>query len=230
MEIGITLLYSVTEGGNLLGALKSYVIECKDKSSLIEAAYKKAEEQINLNYSNYKFIGIEDVFSVMGKVAHGKLMGRSTLYDIDSIVKAKELIGREKDLDVRSQTNCYCGSLVYFYEGEKGYAFTILAIVKGESKEAASKNLRDVATNSKTLNKIIENSVESIFINKIKFVGIEDINVITEDVENGGSFQVLFNEELQIETDLLSILPSTSELNDIINDVFIEPHHKTKTI
>jgi len=225
MDIGITLLYSVTEENNLLGVLKSYVIECKDKYSVIDAAYKKAEEQINLNYSNYKFIGIEDVFSVTGKVAHGELMGRSTLFDIDSIDKAKELTRSEKDLDVSKQANYYCGSLVYFYEGEKGYAFTILAIVKETSKESVFKTLRDEATNNKTLDKIIENSVDSIVKNKIKFVGIEDVNAITEDVDNGGSFQVLFNDEFNTEADLFSILPSKDELNDIINDVFIEPHH-----
>lgn len=234
MDIGITLLFSVTEDNNLLGVLKSYVIECKDKYSVIDKAFKKAEDQINLNYPNYKFLGIEDVFSVSGKVGQIELMGRSTLFDIGSLTKAKELVGNEKDLDVSNESNYYCGSLVYFYEGgikgEKGYAFTILATVKGESKEIAFKNLKDIATNSKTIDKIAQNSVESIVVNKIIFVGIEDIEAITEDVENGGSFQVLFNDEFNTEIDLLSMLPSKEELDEIINDVFIVPKHKAESI
>lgn len=230
MDIGITLLYSLTEENNLLGVLKSYVIECKDKYSVIDVALKKAEEQVSLNYSNYKFLGIEDIFSITGNVAQSKLMSRSTLYDIDSITKAKKLLRSGKDLDVNILINYYCGSLVYFYErgtgSEKGYAFTILATVKAESKEVAFKKLRNVAMNTETIDKIIDNSIEFIVADRIKFVGIEYINAITEDVENGGSFQVLINKEFQTETDLLSILPSKDELNDIISDVFIEPQHK----
>jgi len=220
MDIGITLLHSVTEGNKLVGVLKSYVIECKDKHSVIDVAYKKAKDQINLNFPDYKFLGIEDIFSVTGKVAHGELMGRSTLYDIDSIDKAKELIQSENDIDVKSQANYYCGSLIYFYKGKKSYSFSILTIVRGESKEAAIINLRNVATDSKMLNNIIRYSVEPILINKIQFVGIEYINAITEDVDKGESFQILFNEEFKSEADLYSILPSKVELNDIINDVF----------
>ncbi len=120
MHIGITLLYSVLEVKNLVGVLKSYVVKCQDKTSVIDIAQKKAEEQINLFYPNYTYIGIEDVFTVTGEVVEGELMGRSTLYDVDSVSKAKKLVNNIDYVnETKSNSEYYCANLVYFYEGNE---------------------------------------------------------------------------------------------------------------
>ncbi|MEM6738431.1 MAG: hypothetical protein AAF620_20430 [Bacteroidota bacterium] len=225
MKVGITLLYSVLEESNLIGILKSYVIDCQNKYSIISEAQKKAEQQIDLLYPNYKFLGVEDVFTVTGEVKEGELMGRSTLYDIDSIEEARKMVVNDTVFAIKAKNviNHYCGSLVYFYEGdEEKYAFTINAITKGEIKEVVE-NLKGLAASDKTINKIVKSSVESLDINKINFLGIEDINVITEDIAQGGSFLVLYNEEVQNEKELLSILPSKEELSEMIDDVYAVP-------
>jgi hypothetical protein len=100
MNVGITILYSATKEKNLLGVLKSYVVECNDKYSVIELAHERAKEQIKSIHPGYKFIGIEDVFTVTGKIQEGELMGRSTLFDIESLDKARELVNDNIDFTI----------------------------------------------------------------------------------------------------------------------------------
>jgi len=225
MKVGITLLYSILEKGRNIGVLKSYVIDCLDKYSVIQEAEKKAKQQVDLRHPNYKFLGIEDVFTVTGEVREGELMGRTTLYDIDSVEVAKKMVMNDSDFAKKSEysSNNFCGSLIYFYEGDKEkYAFTIYAITIGAINEVV-KNLKDIATSGQFIKKIIDTSVESMEITKVSFLGIENINAITEDVTKGGSYLVHYNDEVENEEELLSMLPSGKELTEMINDVYVMP-------
>jgi hypothetical protein len=229
MNIGITLLFSSFQDGKLLGILKSYTIFCKSKKDLITVASNKANEQIKLHFPEHKYLGIEDVFTVSGKIAEGEILGRSTFYDIKSILKTKNLVKKIKDFACNKSffisPDYFCISAIYFCNGTEKYnkyTFTVLTIIRGKSMNDAKKKFERVAVEHSFLNKISNISIEKFDVKKIKFIGIEDIFVVEEDIENGGSFQVFYNDTFCSEEELITILPSFNELSDMINDVYLQ--------
>ncbi|MBN1952729.1 MAG: hypothetical protein JW801_16120 [Bacteroidales bacterium] len=230
MYVGITLLYSFTERSNYFGALKSYVIDCIHVKSIIDSANNKAKEQIDRYFPSYSYLGLEDVFVVSGKAIEGEVLGRSSFYNLNVISESKELIKEIKDYSVfknSSKLTCaFCVSVVYFYENvnmEDSFTFSILTIIEDKNVEGAIAKANLMAISDRFLKRIAPLSVEELNTDRVKYIGIEDVFLIEEDFKNGGSFQTFYSKDYSSEKELLKLLPSTKELNEIMEDVFNAP-------
>jgi hypothetical protein len=228
MNIGVTLLFSLQEDEIFYGLLKSYVIECKDKNNFHQVVTQKVSGKIKLHFSNQRFLGIEDVFSVSGKAEVGEVVGRSTLYDLQSINQAKGLVKKDSEysfLQIEDNIiNPYvCVSILYFYEDNRNtnYTFSVLTLLKNADIKKVVPKAKEIAKSKSFLYKLLKLSANKMYVSKIKYIGIEDIYLVEEDVDNGEAFLVLRNSEIKCEEELLALLPTEVEIGEMLNDIIV---------
>ncbi len=222
MYIGVTLLYSFTEKEKLRAVLKSYVIDCNEKNQVYKKAKEVALTQIKLYYPHYKYLGIDDVFSVSGEISEGEMLGRTSFFELTDKTKAIETLctGKE-DLDVTKYKGKIVNvTLVYYYDGIDKYTLSVLTILNLQSCDDVINRIKYLTESEKMIDNIVSLSVEKIDKTKLTFIGIGEISVIEEDLSQGGSFDVWYSDDYVSEKDMLKILPTSNELKEIVEDVF----------
>lgn len=216
--LGITLIFYQKRNDSISGFLKSYSVKRKAYDALISNIEQIASLETKQNKVIY--LGINDIYKVSGKASAGELLGRSSLYDLNTYRLAKSLIGSSLDsssfLDRNEMRNC---SLIYYYSGRKRkFTFTVLTILESESQEQFYEQAYKIGTCPKFLKKIKQNSSDSINLKNVHFVGVESSFTIRDLYVTGcyQEFNASFGHIHFIKEELMSEKKIVKSLSKII--------------
>ncbi len=118
--VGASLLFAKREDQILEAILKSYVLKSNTYQEAIEEAKAIGAKQ-NI-YRKFEYIGIEDVFRVVGPIEDGALLGRMTIWE-QTLQNAKDLVLEPDKFTFSTQLNGFSGKWylatpIYFVQAE----------------------------------------------------------------------------------------------------------------
>jgi hypothetical protein len=223
--VGLTLLFAVTKTGSVEGRLNSYIAPYRARQSAREEVTAAAAEigarQVAATRDREKveYLGIEDVFCVVGPIGHGMLLGRSTLWDHHDPRAMTKLLRAPSDYSLHRrparQGTLYMASLLYFHDDLRdeadSYGVACLALIEAQVRSAVP-GLADAVANSQSfLRSISRCDALSLDADALQYVGIEDIEVLAEDPRRGGAFQRLSREVASVD-ELHEMLASREDI------------------
>lgn len=220
---GITLLFASEQDSSSLveAQLKSYVVQLADWKSLNCIAKDIANDVCKKAFANenIKYLGIEDIFYVSGIFNQFEILGKSFIPECNTIKKAQELLIEEElyacnKFELSSSSKWYLVSLLYFYHDKDIKDKLTISC----STPIYSKSIKDIkelvlktANKEAFVNKIVTESLDEMNFRYLKYIGIENIHLITENPNDNGAFQVLYKDFNNIQ-EIKNILPKESDL------------------
>jgi len=220
LNVGISLM--LFDKKEITGVLKSYVLSLPRLTvgEITKSASKKAKEQIGNSFPNYKYLGIEDVYLVVGSKTEESVLGRVTYYEHNKKSLAKSLVRNKASHSfygeaLEKKVKFYNASLVYFYKDQPSsdsFAFLIVTVVKATNYEDAKVRAKTVAHDKKFMKKIVAGASEDLKVNNIEFLGFNEISPIFDNVHKGGSYQTFYNTKVRSVEKLKEGLLTKNEL------------------
>lgn len=211
MNIGITLVFKEKETQVIKGILKSLVldVDLKNIDKFVIDSAKKIEK-----YYNYRYLGINDIFVVSKKgIKEASLLGRTTFYDLDSTAKSKSLVSNDFSFNDATDHNTFNCSLIYLCESNnEKFTISVISVVNSTVENVIDKVI-SISKQPSFLNEIKNNSIHEI--NKLNFIGIEDICDVDLRFNIFQSFYSDFDTIEILEQEVLS----KEEINEIIEDI-----------
>ena len=207
---GATLLFVDRKKKQLEAVLKSYVLKSSTYDEIIEEARFVGEKQNNYNSQNkeydFEYIGIEDIFQVVGPIEEGALLGRMTLWE-QTLQDAKLLINKSEEYNFSEKQNeffgkWYLATPVYYVEEEEiedSRTISCHALIESRNSSLVIKKALAIAESIEFLNKIVSCDCEGLDHEDLKFLGFEDILAVHEDIQSGGEFLDMGKEYRKIE-------------------------------
>jgi hypothetical protein len=205
--VGVTLLFASRQEGRLEAWLKSYIIPGTSRQEVVEKAdrIRKSQETGRADQPGdfVAYLGLEDVFCVGGPVRHGALLGRTTLWERDTLEGAESLVKQPDDFAFHEQQKDYEGKWyladpVYFVglpeEEDLNRSISCHALIESTDQAKVIPRAFAVAESAEFQQQIMACDFEGLRRDQLRFVGFEDIRVVSEDVEKGGAFLFLARE------------------------------------
>ena len=216
--VGVTLLFFMREDQVLKGILKSYVLssdsieEVRIEANLIGEKQNVFDSRKN-EYS-FKYLGIEDIFKVIGPVEHGAMLGRMTIWD-QTIEEARKLVLDSSQFAMHSQLDSFSGKWylatpAYFvntHDPEELRSISCLCLIESQDPSSVIEKATCVSTSHEFKSKIVEAECEGLELDELFFLGFEDIKAESDDIQNGGAFLQLYKE-----------IDSIEEIEDLLAD------------
>lgn len=227
--IGVSLLFSCREEDKLEAILESYVLKSKKKDKVIADANQLGKERSQVYKQkenvNIDFLGVEDIFQVIGPISEGALLGRTTIWD-QTLKEAYEFKTSEEELTFLEQINDFQGSLflasiIYHVQvdtiPEQNRVIIVNCLIIPTNYSKVVERAFDTANSEFFKKKIVDCDYEKLSIDQLNFIGFEDILVIYDDFLNGGAFQKLSN-VIDNEQELAEMLITDDELNGFFEE------------
>jgi len=220
-NIGITLLFYSKRKSNYTSFLKSYVLEIKDWDDL-QSEIKK----ITLLNKALKYVGIEDIFYVSGLFGEKEILGKSYIDEITKIKDAKKLLLKQKKYTCNFQENnqkekWFLFSLIYFYHdkntGDK-LSISCLTPIFADNLKNAKIKVRKFCETEAFMKKIVLYKLDKMYYTNLKYIGIEDVSYVEENVEKGGAYECSFKTYRKIEK-IKDLLPSNEKMQTSFKQV-----------
>lgn len=212
--IGITLLFYQEKKSNYVAFLKSYILKIQNWDDL-QMEIKKI---ISVS-KTLKYIGVEDVFYVSGPLKEEEVLGKSYIDDIIKIKDAKKLLLKKSEYTFNFQKSIqkekwFLFSLIYFYYdksiGDK-LSISCLTPIYAKDIENAKIKIGKFCNTEYFLKKILLFKLDKMHYYNLKYIGIEDVSIIEENVEEKGSFEYSFKKYKRIEQ-IHDLLPSKEKI------------------
>jgi hypothetical protein len=201
--IGITLTFASRTEGRLAIEDVSFLIKASTLKEAISVAKKIGEKRSRGSISHtkdfIKYLGIYDIFGVVGPLGHGAMMGQTSKFSYKSLYKVKRLLARYTDYTI-NQKGCdtavndlYIVKFVYFLGAPVPYqsrrALVCWGIIKSHDKSKILNESIKLAQSAKFKQKIILRDYEKIFSSDVlQFVGVNDIRPLFEKLREGNYF------------------------------------------
>jgi len=192
-NVGATLLFVKRENQILEAVLKSYVLKNSTYQDVIEETKAIGEKQDI--YCKFEYIGIEDVFRVVGPIEEGALLGRMTIWE-QTLQDAKDLVLEPDKFTFNTQLNGFSGKWylvtpIYFVQAEDtedSRSISCHCLIESSDSSRVIEKSFLIAKSKEFKDKIIECDFEGLAFEELKFIGFEDIQVIYDDIHSGGAF------------------------------------------
>lgn len=166
------------------------------------------------SYFNYEYLGVHDVFAINRDYNQYEILGRNTLYKIDTKEKALKLTRNSLGQGEPNKEKLYGFSLVYFVtDKKKSYVVVGYTIVKGRLKNL-SKKIMKLGKNKNFYKKLNYLSVEKF--KQIEFIGVEDYWPVNSTINE---IQTLYSNNERIEN-LKSLVMKKNELQEKLDEIF----------
>jgi len=204
MNIGLSLLFYSKTSKKIMGILKSYVLNIKklDVNEITAKASDKADQQLKELPSNTRYLGVEDIYLVVGSCKEGSLLGRVTYYEYNSKVLAKSLVKKKSEYsfygeELNSSIKYFNVRAVYFYRDtelkDDSFAFIATTIVKASTYSKALTAGSDLVKSKSFKKKILRGSIERLQEANIEFLGFNDVCPVFDRVDKGGAYETFYN-------------------------------------
>lgn len=215
--IGTTLVFIHTESNILKAIQSSFVIELSNYTDLKKKIKNLVNNLIELDYKNYLFLGVSDLY-ISEFEGEANFLGRSSFFDCKKLEDAKKHILNNKELkqaleDTMSFDKSNIG-LVYFHQDKEGKQYNSTLIIY--SQIYRNKNLKDIynfANSKQFKQKIIDFSIEQLYLDSLNFIGISELYPVRK--------KGLFSQYAEFENldEIKSELIPDNELEKAFNDV-----------
>lgn len=191
--VGASLLFVKREDQILEVILKSYVLKSNTYQEAIEEAKAIGDKQ-NI-YRKFEYIGIEDVFRVVGPIEEGALLGRMTIWE-QTLQNAKDLVLEPDKFTFSTQLNGFSGKWylatpIYFVQAEDtedSRSISCYCLIESSDSSRVIERSLIITKSEEFKNKIVQCDFEGLAFDELKFLGFEDIQVIYDDIQSGGAF------------------------------------------
>lgn len=219
--IGVTILFALKSNRTYTGYLKSYVLNVSNWSSLMRSIKEICRKEINLTY-----VGIEDVFYVSGPFSESNTLGKSNLFEVNTIKGAKELLLDKTNYSYhftkpkRTDKTWLKVSLVYFYHNTKlndKRAMVCMIPVNARNLSEIKMKLAKFIKTEKFLKKAFP-GLDILDYKYLKYIGIEDISEILTNPKRNEAFEVFYKEKLTMKT-LNKLIATTDSLKTSVQNI-----------
>ncbi len=215
---GLTLLFVGDGPKGVEGIVESYVVRCSSLDELRRIGERiGAREEATPTPTNTRlqYIGIEDVFEVVGPVDEGAILGRTSLWDCDRRALAEDLVQEvATDEDVTTGCDWYLASAVYFVARDAdgdAYAIAAKVMIRCAPTVDAWTHAHDIASSELVLRRVLACGPASE--PQPVFVGLEGLQSYRGDPMRGSPFEVLgkpFASPAEVER----LLPDDEEIRE----------------
>ncbi len=217
--VGVTLLFIDRRSYDFEAVLMSFIINGLTYSDVIRELKELGEKYNVYDEKNrlftFKYIGIEDIFQIVGPIGKGSLLGRTTIWD-QSFQDAKNIISEPDKYTLHEQMNDFQGKWflavpVYYVKSvskENGRIISCNCLVKSSDTVINTENL---VTSNNFMEKIIRCDSENLKLNELNFIGFEDISVVYGDVQKGEPFMKMAKKFKSL-TDIYSMVIHDEEI------------------
>lgn len=212
--IGLTLLFFQKRKNNYVAFLKSYVIKSNCWDDL-----QTEVEHIVLADKKLTYLGIEDIYYVSGPFREEEVLGKSYIDEIVKIKDAKSLLLKYNEYTCNFQRNkqkekWFLFSLIYFYHDRlinDKLAISCYTPVFANTLKDAKLKIKAICETEIFLKKILPFKLDKMSYANLKYIGIEDVSYIKEDVKGGGAIEESFKEYKEVD-EIKELLPPNEKL------------------
>lgn len=215
--IGVTLVFSLKENNVFKAIQSSYIFELTTFADLKENVQNLVNQLIIADYKSYKYVGISDLY-ISENEGEANFLGRSSFFKDKKISDSKKHIMNnrelEKTLESFSTYEKLNIGLVYFHQDEEGKEYNSTIIVYSQILYKNDLNsIYKIANDKVFLQKIIDFSIEQLYVDGLKFIGISELYPI----KSRGLFSQYgeFKDFRKIEKELIP----ENELENVFNSV-----------
>jgi len=197
--IGASLLFVNRKEKMLEAVIKSYILENSTYQEFIEKVKVLGEKQNRYNRQkrkyDFEYIGIEDIFRVVGPIEEGALLGRMTIWD-QTLQDANALVLQPESFAFHKQLNGFYGKwylaiAIYYVEAkdiEDSRTISCYVLIESTNPSLVVQEALAVAGRIDFQKKIARCDLEGLNLDELQFLGFENILVVYEDVKIGGAF------------------------------------------
>lgn len=213
-HIGVTLLFFQSKKSSYTAFLKSYILKYDNWKDLQIKIKQTTDANKELTY-----LGLEDVFYVSGPFKEREVLGKSYIDEIVKVKDVKRKLLKNNEYTFKFQVNnkkekWFLFSLMYFYHDKNiddKLAISCFTPVLANNVKAAKTKIKAISETKVFLKKILPFKLDRMFYTNLKYIGIEDISYIEEDMKNGGAFEYSFKMYRKIEK-IKELLPSNEKI------------------
>jgi len=207
--LGITLTFATHFEGNLCIEKPSFLVRESNLTDTINKANKigkrKSWGQFNKQNNFIKYLGLDDVFGVVGPIGDGAMMGQTSKFSYKNLERAKRLMSRYGEFSM-DQKGCdpavdgnYLVEFIYFLGHPAPYksrrALVCLGVVNSLQKDQVVKRSIELAESTKFKRKItLLDYGEKFCSDLLVFVGVSDVRPIYEKLRVGNCFDIGYRE------------------------------------
>ncbi|RNA63543.1 hypothetical protein D1631_17300 [Chryseobacterium nematophagum] len=219
--IGITLLFYQRKKRNYIAFLKSYIVRIKNWNDL-QIKIKKIVSVVE----RLEYLGIEDIFYVSGTFKEKEVLGKSYMDEIVKIKDAKKLLLKQDKYTCKFQINkqkekWFLFSLIYFYNDKSigdRLSISCFTPIFAADVEKAKVKVRKFYETEVFLKKIVLFKLDKMSYTNLRYIGIEDISYVEEDVKKGGAYECRFKTYRKFEK-IKDLQPSTKKIQKSFKQV-----------
>lgn len=219
-HIGVTLMFYIEQEGMYNAVQSSYIIEMSNFLNFTNEVNLLSSSLIKTEFSNYKYAGITDLY-VSEKEKIGNFLGRSSYFDYKTYFDAEKLILKEQEIIKRIKKHTvfdkFNVGFVFFNEDSEGSDFNSTIVVYSLIDNVKSfRDLESFANSKKFKQKILNFSVEQLFLDDLMFVGVSDFYKVKEK----GIFAITgkFKNIQNITLELIQESELEQKFDDVIDD------------
>ncbi|WP_089726412.1 hypothetical protein [Candidatus Thiosymbion oneisti] len=221
--IGVNLLFANRQSSALNAILNSYVLNSENYKDTIDETSRIANK-VNIFNSekglgSMKYLGIEDIFWVIGPLEEGAMLGRMTSWGI-TFEEAKALSISHESFSFLKKPRSYkegqflATPIYYVSDPENPRAISCHMLVECTDLSSVTERAIGLSRSISFLKKIVACDAEGTKLEDLNFVGFEDIALIYQNIRKGGAFIELINDSFASVKDMKHILMTEEQLKD----------------
>lgn len=221
--VGVNLLFANRQSSVLNAILNSYVLNSENYKNALDETSRIANK-VNIFESekglgSMEYLGIEDIFRVIGPLEEGAMLGRMTSWGI-TFEEAKALSVSHESFSFLKKLHSYkegqflATPIYYVSDPENPRAISCHMLVECTDVPFVTERAISLSRSISFLKKIVACDAEETKLDDLNFVGFEDIALIYQDIRKGGAFIELTNDSFASLNDIKHILMSKKQLKD----------------
>ncbi len=216
---GASLLFLKKVNGKFIAELRSYILSSKTYDDFFLEVNTIGNNQ-NENNSNFsiEYLGVEDIFAVIGPIGNGALLGRTTIWEQTEDDAKEYLVPEDKYTYVLGQKDVtpkwyLLTGIFHVTEKVKSNSKIIfcLSVLSADITRDIYKNALSLFQSEKFIDRLIFSDYENFDITNLKFIGIEDIVKIPGDIFNKFPFENI-NKEFNSTEEIVDLLATEEEI------------------
>ena len=195
--IGVNLLFAEEDDKTVIGHLISFILHRHKTFTEIQSKCKNmAKKYITTQKKNkikVRYLGIEDVFGIVGPIENGALLGKASYFEYDTLSKAKSLIEKPESFYCNYEFNKYLAEAIFTAKDDQGlFTISCLALIEEKvSSEAVEKAIKTIKS-KKFRGKVRRLDNETL--NNLTFIGLRSLEDISSKDLMKEPFRWLYSE------------------------------------
>jgi hypothetical protein len=218
--IGVTMMFWIKKNEMHKAVQSSYILKITDFLNFKNEINLLSLSLIETEFVGYRYSGITDLY-VSEKEGFGNFLGRTSYFDYKTLSDAKKMVLGEFELNEIIESNTifdrFNVGFVYFNEDSEGLEFNSTIIIDSQLTNVKNiEYLKSFANSILFKQKVIDFSVEQLYLDDLKFIGISAFYKIKEK----GLFSISCNFKNigNINSELIKSSELEQKFNEVLED------------